>query len=611
MARLYRAAFAHLLAVLLQILPVTAGVPPTPAHTCASGLKSYDFIVVGGGTAGLAVATRLSQRLPTSCVLVIEAGQDGRTDPGIFIPGKKGSTIGTKYDWNLTTVAQPNANDRVISMTRGKVLGGSSALNLMTWDRGSIKDYDAWEELGNPGWNWKSIQTAMLKVENFVPSPEYVGSGVGKGGIIQTLMNRILPTHQLTFIPTLNGLGVKENLASLDGHPIGVMRQPTNIRLQDYTRSYSTSYLDAAGKNLILLLNKRVTKVNFVGTTASGITLEDGTIISATKEVILSAGSFQSPGLLELSGIGNGAVLAAAGVKNVISDLPGVGENLQDHTRIQSSYKLLPDFHSFDRLRINATYAATQLALYSSNLTSAYDYTASGYAYLNWSQVSTSTNADLLALAHQSANLSNPIDAKKLAFLSNPKLTPLMSQLEIIFSDGYTGVKGYPAADTPLFGSEFFSLLAASVHPFGRGSVHVKSTNISTPPTIDPKYLENPYDLYSMIIAAKFMRTIASTAPMSSVWTTEYEPGSAVATDEDWEAYARANTLSIYHPVGTCAMLPRKDGGVVDPKLRVYGVSRLRVVDASVIPIIPGAHIQTAVYGVAEMAADIIVAAWK
>ncbi|OAF56721.1 hypothetical protein VC83_07214 [Pseudogymnoascus destructans] len=166
-----------------------------------------------------------------------------------------------------------------------------------------------------------------------------------------------------------------------------------------------------------------------------------------------------------------------------------------------------------------------------------------------------------------------------------------MSQLEIIFSDGYTGVKGYPAANAPLFGSEFFSLLAASVHPFGRGSVHMKSTNINTPPAIDSKYLQNPYDLHSMIVAAKFMRSIATAAPMSSVWTTEYEPGSAVATDADWEAYARANTLSIYHSVGTCAMLPRKDGGVVDPKLRVYGVSRLRVVDASIIPIIPGAHI--------------------
>ncbi|OBT55390.1 hypothetical protein VE04_04630 [Pseudogymnoascus sp. 24MN13] len=571
-------------------------VPPTAVHACTSGLKSYDFIIVGGGTAGLAVATRLSQRLPSSCVLVIEAGQDGRTEPGIIIPGKKGSTIGTKYDWNLTTVVQPDANGRVIGMTRGKVLGGSSALNLMTWDRGSIKDYDAWEELGNPGWNWKSIQAAMLKVENFVPSPEYVGDGVGKGGLIQTLMNRILPTHQLTFIPTLNGLGVKENLASLGGHLLGVMRQPTNIRLKDYTRSYSTSYLDAAGKNLILLLNTRVSKVNFAGTTASGVTLEDGTVISAAKE---------------LSGIGSRTVLAAAGVTKVISDLPGVGENLQDHTRIQSSYKLLPNFLSFDRLRINATYAALQLALYNSNLVSAYDYTGSGYAYLNWSQVSTSTNADLLALARKSADLSNPIDAKKLSFLSDPKLTPLMSQLEIIFSDGYTGVKGYPAADAPLFGSEFFSLLAVSVHPFGRGSVHVKSTNINTPPTIDPKYLHTPYDLHSMVVAAKFMRTIATTAPMSSIWTTEYEPGSAVATDADWEAYARANTLSIYHPVGTCAMLPRKDGGVVDSKLKVYGVNHLRVVDASIIPIIPGAHIQTAVYGVAEMAADIIVAAWK
>ncbi|KFY32497.1 hypothetical protein V493_00140 [Pseudogymnoascus sp. VKM F-4281 (FW-2241)] len=611
MAKLHRAAFARLVGVLVNILPATAAVASTTTHACASGLGSYDFIIVGGGTAGLVVATRLSQRLPTSCVLVIEAGDDGRTEPGIVIPGNIGSTIGTKYDWNLTTVVQPNANGRILDIPRGKVLGGSSAMNFMTWDRGSIKDYDAWEELGNPGWNWKSIQTAMLKAENFVPSPEFAIGGVGKGGPIQTLISSILPTQQLAFIPTLNGLGVKENLAALDGHPIGVMRQLTNTRLIDYTRSYSTSYIDIAGKNLVLMLNTRVAKVNFVGTKASGVTLEDGTVISATKEVILSAGSIHSPSLLELSGIGNGAVLAAAGVKEVISELPGVGENLQDHARIQSSYKLLPSFVSFDRIHINATYAADQLALYDSNLPSAYGNAGSDYAYLNWSQVSNSTNPNLLSLARQFANLSNPIDAKKLDFLSDPKLTPLMSQLEIMFTDGYAGVKGYPAADAPFFGSEFFSLLAISVHPFSRGSVHVKSADFNTPPVIDTKYLDNPYDLHAMIAAAKYMRTIASAAPMSSVWDTEYEPGLEVETDEEWEAYTRDNILTIFHPVGTCAMLPRKDGGVVDPKLRVYGVSRLRVVDASIIPIIPGAHIQATVYGIAEMAADIIVAEWK
>ena len=198
-------------------------------------------IIIGGGTAGLAVASRVSVGLPGKSVLVIEAGSDGREDPGIFIPGRKGSTLGGKYDWNFTTVPQPHANNRVISQSRGKVLGGSSALNLMTWDRASEYELNAWEKLGNAGWNWKNLYTAMLKVETFLQSPEYGSEGVGKTGPIRTLINRIIPRHQDSWIPTMSGLGLPNNRESLNGHPIGVMTQPNNIR-PNYTRSYSPEY---------------------------------------------------------------------------------------------------------------------------------------------------------------------------------------------------------------------------------------------------------------------------------------------------------------------------------------------------------------------------------
>jgi choline dehydrogenase-like flavoprotein len=539
-------------------------------------------------------------------VLVIEAGPDGRQDPGITIPGRKGSTLGGKYDWNLTTVAQPGANGRVFAQNRGKVLGGSSALNLMTWDRTSIAELDAWEGLGNKGWNWKSLYSAMLKAETFQASSEYGTEGVGSTGPIKTIINRIFPRHQSTWIPTLNSFGLATNRESLGGNPIGVSTQPTNVS-PEYNRSYAPEYLKLAKNNLILRTDTRVAKVNFEGTTAVGITLEDGSVISARKEIILSAGSFQTPGLLELSGIGNETILKSLDIP-VIRNLPSVGENLQDHIRIQSSYQLKSEYPSFDALK-NATRAAAELALYNDNKVSLYDYTASGYAYFPWSIVSNETTAKLRALV-ESTTPTSPVDELKMSYFS-PALSNSVPQLEVIFSDGYTGLKGYPAATSPLSGIGTFSLIGVVQHPLSKGNVHIASRDIASKPTINPNYLSHPYDLEAAANLAKFMRTIASAEPMRSVWTEEYEPGNAVQSDEDWKKYALANTLSIYHPIGTAALLPEEDGGVVDAELKVYGIKGLRVVDASIIPLLPSAHIQTLVYGIAEKAAEMIVAEHK
>jgi choline dehydrogenase-like flavoprotein len=537
-------------------------------------------------------------------VLVIEAGPDGGNEPGIFIPGRKGSTLGGKYDWNFTTVAQPNANNRVFSQNRGKVLGGSSALNLMTWDRTSIAELDAWEKLGNEGWNWHSLYAAMLKVENFLPSEDYGSEGVGHSGPIQTLINRIFPPHQSTWIPTMESLGLANNTESLSGNPIGVASQPSNIDTNGYVRSYAPAYLNLTKSNLVAKMDTRVAKIDFNGVTAVGVTLENGTVIKCRKEVILSAGSFQTPGLLELSGIGNKEVLKKYGIP-VVQNLPSVGENLQDHIRIQSSYQLKPEFLSFDVLK-NSTRAAIELALYNSGVPSLYDYTASGYSYLGWDTVSTDTATELRAIVNRDNTLTSPADKIKKSYFS-PELSRTVPQAEVIFSDGYTGLKGYPAATSPLFGIGTFSLIGVVQHPLSKGSVHISSASINDKPTINPNYLSHPYDLQAAIAVAKFLRKIATTKPMANVWISEYEPGTAVQTDDDWEAFVLNNTLSIYHPVGTAAMLPKTDGGVVDTSLKVYGTKGLRVVDASIIPVLPSAHIQTLVYGIAERAAEIII----
>ncbi|KAL7928401.1 alcohol oxidase [Trichoderma chlorosporum] len=596
--------------LLVAWLAAAGGASVGTAGSKPSQPQIYDYVVVGGGTAGSALATRLSQGLPNRTIVLIEAGPEALDEDRINIPGMKGSTLGTIYDWNFTTVPQTALNGRVLGANRGKVLGGSSALNLMTWDRSASEEYDGWEQLGNPSWNWKHMIAAMERVETFtgINSSSYGDQGVGTSGPIHTIVNRVIPAQQKLWLQSMADMGIPHNLNSLGGDPIGYMNQPSNIDSRTWMRSYAAnSYIPKSGKNLHLLLETRVAKVNLHkdrnSHTATGVTLQDGTIIGARKEVILSCGTIQSPGLLELSGIGSKAVLSKAGIDQIIN-LEGVGENLQDHVRYQTSYQLKDNFTSFDILKYNTTYASTQLALWRANHTSLYDYTGSGYSYLNWQQVVGSMATKLNVLAKEVAlSLGSVVDKKKLQYIGS-LLSP---QVEVIFSDGYTGVKGYPAFGSPLYGKGFFTLIGVVMHPLSRGNIHITSADIDTKPQIDPQYLTNEYDVQAAIEAAKYCRKIARSAPLSSAWVAEFEPGTAVQTDVEWRQYVLNTTLSIYHPVGTCAMLPQKDGGVVNPKLMVYGTSNLRVVDASVIPVLPSAHIQTAVYGIAERAAQFIV----
>jgi len=533
----------------------------------------------------------------------------------INIPGNRGTTLGTSYDWNFTTVPQAATKNRVWTAPRGKVLGGSSALNLMSYDRASAPEYN-WEGLGNKGWNWASMISAMKKAETVTPSPYGSAKGVGHSGPIKATINRYIPEHQKTWIPTMNSseLQVPSNLESLGGNSLGVMYQPSSIDPVPWNRSYSANgYLPIAGPNLKILTNTRVVKINFKksgrSVVATGVTIQGGAVVTARNEIILSAGSLQSPGLLELSGIGQKSVLSDLDIDQII-DLPGVGENLADHIRIQTSFQLKDNYTSFDQLRINATFKQELLALRAAGQISMIDYTGSAYAFLTWKQVSSTVSTALTSLAKSLFSKSQSTVVRQiLSWVGDAKIP----QVEVIFSDGYTGgTKGYPATTSPLFGKSYFTLITAIMHPFSRGSVHISSSDIDVKPTIDPKYLSNEYDVQAAIAAIKYARKIANTAPMRDIWVTEYEPGldavPELNNDAQYRDFVLNTTVSIYHPLGTCAMLPRKEGGVVDSNLVVYGTSNLRVVDASVIPVLISGHIQTAVYGIAERAAEMIIA---
>ena len=529
---------------------------------------------------------------------------------------------------------QPHLNGRVLPVNRGKALGGSSAINLMVWDRAAAAEYDQWEEVGNPGWNWNSMLEAMTQSENYTGPP--LRPGAGKTGPVKSLVNRMQPVYQDAWIPAATqSFNISENHDSLNGQPVGVTFQPTNIDPTHYTRSYSTTaYLPLAGPNLQVLTNTQVAKINFakLGSgheknekkkkleRAISITLANGTVISARKEVILSAGAIQTPNLLEMSGIGQPSVLKAAKVDTVIN-LPGVGENYQDHPRVQISYRLRPGYISSDILRYNATAAALEMEKYRRNETSWYDDRRFGMIFANWKQiVSNGNDSELIHLARLAtgAATSSPSSSKinighrkKLEQLANPAIP----QIEIIYGDGYTGRNGYPPPDSPHFGENFVTFIVVLMHPLSRGSVHINTSDpLGSKPVINPRFLDNEYDIRGFMEAAKFTRRLASAEPLRSLWSptleSEFEPGvGAVQTDAQWREWIKENLFTVSHPSGTAPMLPRDEGGVVDSNLVVYGTSNLRVVDWSVMPVQISGHPQTAVYGIAERAAEIVMRA--
>ncbi|KAK4673891.1 hypothetical protein QC763_115920 [Podospora pseudopauciseta] len=572
----------------------------------APGGSTYDYVIVGGGTAGLALATRLSLGLPNAKIVVVEAGPSGLHEDGINVPGLKGSTIGGKYDWYFPTVPQKALNNRVVFNPRGKVLGGSSALNLLTWDRPAAREIEKWKELGNPGWGWKEMEAAMEKAETFVGGPP----GSGTKGPIYALYNRQQAPFLNAVAPAVSSLhGIPLNSDSIQGNPIGIGYQPTNVNPTSYNRSYSANeYLPKAKSNLVVLTETRVAKVNLKKSgklqRATGVTLTDGTVITARKEVILSAGSIQSPNLLELSGIGGSDILKAAKIKQLI-DLPGVGENYQEHLLVSISYQVRDDFITGDRVNYNSTYREEQWNRRLNNLSSWFDDARFSILFANWKQIIGGDNAQV-ALARSVLAGSKDVGHKwKLEQLSDPKIP----QIEMIFTSRYFGNKGYPPVGSPLNGKGFMAIIVGLMHPLATGSVHIDPANATLgSPIIDPKFLNNEYDIQGLIHALKFARKIFQTEPLKSVVVSEYEPGlDVVKTDAEWRAYLLRNMGIIFHPMCTAAMLPKKDGGVVDPKLVVYGTENLRVVDASVIPVQISAHPQTVVYGIAEKAAEIII----
>ncbi|GAA6062424.1 hypothetical protein JCM10212_006059 [Sporobolomyces blumeae] len=602
--------------------------------TDASSLadQTFDYVIVGGGTAGLVIANRLTENSSVT-VAVIEAGTDGSAvEDKILAPAQAYfagiANADSDYDWKYNTVAQAELDNREIYWPRGKVLGGSSAVNGLYMIRQSEIEQNSWASLldsaSSSSWNWDAVYPNLKKSETWTPPSDYyideasmvLNSTLhGHDGPIHYSYPGIFYNSTFEWIPTLANLGI-DTRDPAGGEVWGAFIATSAINPSNWTRSYAkTGYLDPVDyrTNLVVLTGYQATKIVFDGTTATGIEFAasasgDKYTVSARQEVILSGGVIGSPQLLQVSGVGPSDLLTSLGI-NVVYDLPGVGQHLTDH--LSGAITLNTSFpFSGDPIETNETYAAEQLALWKAgDASSLYTSPNDAVAYVD---LETLFGAEAAAqfMTELRANQSSAVSA----YSSNAQVAAgynatysadindiyptSVGQAEILLSNTGT-YGGYPDAVT-------VQIQAALQHPMSRGSVNINSTSTFDAPQIDPGYLTHPADIQILREAFKFARKISQTAPFSDYVYSELSPGSAVSTDAEWETWIRGVVSTEYHPASTCALLPLELGGVVDASMRVYGVSGLRVIDSSMVPISFSAHMTAPLYGLAERAAEIL-----
>ncbi|KAL8843583.1 MAG: hypothetical protein Q9170_000087 [Blastenia crenularia] len=614
----------------------------SPVTPSAFASLHFDYLIAGGGTAGLALAARLTED-PHVHVGVIEAGIDRSDDPTVLTPGfAPVMWENPDYDWIFKTVPQTHGNDRIVAQPRGKQLGGSSALNFDYWTHASRQDIDNWGALGNPGWSWKELFPYFRKSETYHPPPASVSEQVdtafidpafhGGSGPVQNSFPPFYDNFYKAFEPTYESLGLGPTGDPKGGLAIGAYSTLLSIDPKGATRSYAANAYyrpNAARPNLKVLTEALVTRITFASSVrpleATGLAFEvQGRkyTASAEREVILCAGAFQSPQLLELSGIGGSAFLKSKGIE-VLYDNPNVGENLQDHVFLPLGFQAAPGEVTFETIARNETYFAQILSDYTKNHTGPL---ASGTsnAYVSFTQILEALKKDPAPNVLRRKALSSnkiPLSLQKqhalsLAQLLDPKeaaaqevnfpgglVPPLVSNASALF---HPDAKEYP--------ENYFSLLAVLEHPFSRGSVHITSSDPTVYPAIDPNYLSHPLDVYVISQAMLHLQQVARTPPLSDHLKDggkAYQEGFYELNEENVEGFVRDSFSTEYHPMGTCAMGLKGEGGVVDERLRVHGTSNVRVVDASVFPLQVRGNLASLVYAVAERAADLVKEDWK
>ncbi|PBK63887.1 alcohol oxidase [Armillaria solidipes] len=587
------------------------------------GSLTFDYLIVGAGTAGLTLASRLAEDRNVQ-VGVIEAGVFHENDPLIDVPGNIGAAGGNPdYDWRFTTVPQEGAGDRIIPPTQGKLLGGSSAMNFLAWTRATKVEYDAWTffSSGQNDWSWdgllpyfkKSTSVNPNETNDFLGIPggeQPNGHDEGFDGPIHVSHNTIFSDVEPLYAEAMISIGIPMNEDPDNGNNTGLMNDRASVNRAEGKRSYAASYYlrSVCQSNFHVLTNAEATKVIFQSEHKTGLQRATGVqfwsnstsqtfVATARREVILSAGAFQTPHLLELSGIGNATLLKGLGISSLI-DLPNVGENLQDHPAMGVQYEMNEGVFTFDALLNNATLALEQNELYNKTGTGLLAATNAALAFIPFSEEESEDILTTFDIARQSFPNRTPLQQKQYDFQRTWLAAGRVPQLEMLFF--------HSAFLERVENRNCITVLAAGLHHISRGSVHINTSSPLSPPVIDPRYLDNNFDVEVMLRGLKFVLKIGTIPPLVDNIANTVVPPTVLQTDEELIQYVRNSLGTSQHPMGTAAMAPRPLGGVVDGALKVYGTSNLRVCDASAIPIAIGTHLQTTIYAMGEKLADII-----
>ncbi|KAK3376179.1 hypothetical protein B0T24DRAFT_216216 [Lasiosphaeria ovina] len=609
--------------------------------------SEFDFVIVGGGQAGLVVASRLSED-PSVSVLVIEAGEDLTADQRTMIPGMWTQLQSSSADWNMMTTPQKGLGGREVHVSQGRLLGGSAALNGMIFTVSSESNLDAWAQLGNTGWDWARMSKSAAKAYSVTTPSKKV-----EGGPIQLVVPEEKGKWPQTWRDTFAALGLPADNDPLSGTILGSAFNTEAIDPTTGTRSYpGNTYLIAARSrpNLTIWTQTLVEKVVLEkpsdgkgDAVAMGVAYRgaDGRTqtVRARREVVLAAGVLHSPAVLELSGIGDAGLLTSLGIP-VVVDNPHVGENLQNHVMSTLSFELAddasadPEYDTIDALaRQDPAALAAAMADYARQTGPLARTNCNATGHLPFPGISTPVGRrDLAQLLDDTKRNPGVADDKTAPAFAQAHETYVRKVLQspALASGYYFGFAGWAQYDAvgkwltiPAGGAEkYFTIAVLLAHPLSRGSVHIGSASASDPRlAIDPKYLTHKLDVEVLARHVRFAdAALASAPPLAARLkrgpASKHGPnapdggpggfaddatGLQLARD-----FVRDTATGAAHFTGTCAMLPRKLGGVVDPSLRVYGVANLRVCDASVMPLTTQGNTMATVYAVAERGAEII-----
>ena len=526
--------------------------------------ETFDYVVVGAGTAGCVVAARLSED-PATRVCIIEAGSVDR-HPFIHIPAAVGAAIATpSLNWRFLSAPQPQLNDRRIPVPRGHVVGGSGSINGMVYFRGQPQDFDEWAQAGNTGWSYREVMPYFLRSENneFYPGSPYHA----QGGPMNVIHVRKPNPMTAAFLAAMESLGEKPCNDFNGPDPEGFGRRQGTIR-NGRRVSTATAYLQPASRrgNLRIVTDALVLRVLIEGGRATGVEVSVGGTtrrILARREVVVSGGAINSPQILMLSGIGDGETLRGLGIE-AKHHLPAVGENYHDHLAVA----VLMEMKNTESYGISLRAAPRGLM----NLIE--------YALLRSGPLSSNV-FESNAFVRTRAGLSRP-------------------DVQLVFQAARRNTNTFPF---PL--GHGFALSAVNLYPKSRGRITLASPDPRAHPIIDPNLLGDPRDLEPMVRGVEIGRRVANAAAFRRYEAVEVQPGPSVQGEQAIADYVRRAAGTVHHPCSSCRM--GVDGGsVVDPQLRVHGVEGLRVVDASVFPSVVGGNTNAAVVMVAEKASDLM-----